>query len=885
MRQKNYRIRRLVVAALGAATGVSGVAIASATPAGAVAPSVATVAGSKPVLHATLSNQPAGAEAISIPAGAVYGGTDTVTLTVTDFGAAATVDFAATPTVTNPQVTGNPGMGVPTVTGMGSNALVIHLNDAAGGTGTATQLITVTGITYTTTAAAAGDVNVATTGTITGVTYPSPNSPASNATVVTTPTIGLTAATTPEVGAGLNNQAAGTDSFGFATQNTGWFVGDQLTIRVAPTSGGNCGGTLASPVGIGFASAPTVSATTVAGQTAPTFSAVGLTQSAGPCTGTAYFDQAIVTLTNSGTITGAGGLGATQPVTITFSGIAYNITAAVPVGNVSVTGLYNSTAVVGPSIVGATTGPSNADVGTLSVTANTPPVGLASGSTNAAISNLVITEAQPGAVPTGTVCVLLSGASGTFNTTTAPTVTASGGGAVVGAPAVNTAGTLLQFNVTTASTATAATYTVGNLHVNAPAAGGADVAAVTDGASSACAGGTSLAAALTLYNTFGVNRIYGQTADGTAAAELANAFTGGCPTTKNVVLATDQNFPDALSASYLASKLGTGVLLTPTNALAAETVTALRVGGINHVYIVGGPLAVSETVVAALQAEPVYNCGGTVPVTNPTTGAQVLETVTQVYGQTQYDTAQTVAQYFGSSVGTGSFNGAYPTSTTGTSAYNTTSGLSGTLAPASATPSATAILATGQTFPDAMTASAMSYARQWPILLTQQASLSPQASAAITDLGIKQVIVMGGPIAVSDTVLSQLGTLGVSIIRIAGTDYTDTAQLLAQFELSTTLVSGQATGLGWAVGHAYSVNVSRGDFFADALAGSALAGLAHAPIVLTFDPNTLGTGIPALFTAEHGLTAPNQVNNITVLGGPIAVTPATVSAVLASIPS
>ena len=350
------------------------------------------------------------------------------------------------------------------------------------------------------------------------------------------------------------------------------------------------------------------------------------------------------------------------------------------------------------------------------------------------------------------------------------------------------------------------------------------------------------------------------------------------------MIATDQNFPDALSASYLASKLGTGVLLTPTNALASETVTALRIGGINHVYIVGGPLAVSETVVAALQAQPVFTCGGVTPVTNPSTGAQVTQTVTQVYGQTQYDTAQTVAQYFGSTVGTGNFNGAYPTSTTGTSAYNTTTGLSGTLAP-SAGGTATAILATGQTFPDAMTASAMSYAKQWPILLTQQASLSPQASAAITNLGIKQVIVMGGPIAVSDTVITQLVTLGVTVIRIAGTDYTDTAQLLAQFELSVTTVSGQPTGLGWAAGHVYNVNVSRGDFFADALAGSALAGLNLSPIVLTFDPNTLGTGIPALFTAEHGLAAPNQVHNITVLGGPIAVTPATVSAVLASIPS
>ena len=129
-------------------------------------------------------------------------------------------------------------------------------------------------------------------------------------------------------------------------------------------------------------------------------------------------------------------------------------------------------------------------------------------------------------VPTGTVCITLSGTSGAFSTTSTPTVTATGGGAVVGAPTISTNGLVLQFNVTTASTGTAATYTVGNLIVNAPVAGGADVAAVIDGASSACAGGTTLSAALTMYNTFGVNRIYGQTADGTAAAELTAAFAG-----------------------------------------------------------------------------------------------------------------------------------------------------------------------------------------------------------------------------------------------------------------------------------------------------------------------------------------------------------------------
>jgi putative cell wall-binding protein len=447
-----------------------------------------------------------------------------------------------------------------------------------------------------------------------------------------------------------------------------------------------------------------------------------------------------------------------------------------------------------------------------------------------------------------------------------------------------------SFQVTTAST-TATSYTISGLSVVNPSGFpvGNVTAKVFASATSTCASATSTYSQnAVVYSVFSVNRIFGQTADGTAAAELASQFPppASCPSSHTVVLATDQNFPDALSASYLASQLGTGVLLTPTNALASETVTALRVEGINHVYVVGGPLAVAPIVTNALVQEQAFNCGGTVGVTSG--GNPVMLAVTQVYGQNQYDTAQTVAQFFGAgAVGAGNFFGAYPTSVSGTSAYNTTTGLSGTLTPASSAPTPTAILATGQTFPDAMAASAMSYWGDWPILLTQQGSLSSQAAGAIANLAIKQVIVMGGPIAVSDTVVAQLEALGVSVIRIAGTDYTDTSQLLAQFELSTTSSGPGRTGLDWAElngSHVYGVNIARGDFFADALAGSAIGGRTDTPIVLTFNPGTLGNGIPALFTAEHALTVPNQVNAFTVLGGPIAVANATVNAALASIP-
>ncbi len=55
---------------------------------------------------------------------------------------------------------------------------------------------------------------------------------------------------------------------------------------------------------------------------------------------------------------------------------------------------------------------------------------------------------------------------------------------------------------------------------------------------------------------------------------------------------------------------------TPTGALSSVTSVALRLEGITHVYIVGGPLAVSSAVVTQLQGTQAFNCGGTTGITN-----------------------------------------------------------------------------------------------------------------------------------------------------------------------------------------------------------------------------------------------------------------------------
>ena len=706
-----------------------------------------------------------------------------------------------------------------------------------------------------------------------------------------------------------SNQPA--TNWGFTFSN-GFAAGDTLVINIGPPGSTAC---QSSSNYVGFDAPPTVTVKAVSsGQdTPPAITATLSQQTSNPlefvlCPG--IKDQLKLSIGNGPDTTATGSSSWTWAVTV--SGITYDVGSAAAPGNVSTAASYVP-ATGTPLSVGLS---ANAVVTAVGVSANLPPVLVQPNTTldtsvTTAISPVVLGESAKAAIPAGSfVCIELN--AGNYfltNSMFAPiglAQTDAGSGAVIANSgalsgfgpssalgAFDTSG--VAFQVTTAST-TAGVFEAAGLRVVDPVSVpfGAQKLTVYAATSVAnCASGTATAVysyAIPGFSVFNTSRIFGQDADGTAAAELAAVFppTGSsCPVSKSVVLATDQNFPDALSASYMAAQLGSGVLLTPTGSLSSVTSVALRLEGITHVYVVGGPLAVNDAVVTQLQGTQAYNCGGSTGVTNGS--GPVNLAVTRVFGQTQYDTAQMVAQFFGpSGVGTGAFGGGYPIIVTGTSAYNTTSGLSGTLAPASSAATPTAILATGQTFPDAMAASAMSYAKKWPILLTQRGSLSSQASSAIANLGVRQVIVMGGPIAVSDAVVTQLAALGVSVLRIAGTDYTNTAQLLAQFELSTTAnAASQPAGLGWAdLGvnpNTYGVNVARGDFYADALAGSAVGGVNHAPIVLTLNPDTLGTGIPDLFTAEAGLTLPNQVDQVTVLGGPLAVTPATATAVLQAI--
>jgi putative cell wall-binding protein len=382
-----------------------------------------------------------------------------------------------------------------------------------------------------------------------------------------------------------------------------------------------------------------------------------------------------------------------------------------------------------------------------------------------------------------------------------------------------------------------------------------------------------------IVSTFAAyTRIGGATPEATAAAELEHQFqvTGGnCPgttATRPVLLATAKTYPDALASAPLARSLATGTLLTTPTALSAPTAAALAREGITHVTVLGGPLAVSTAVVTKLEATPATTCGG-----RGTTGSDI--TVTRIAGATAYETAAQIAAAAAvSGVGSLDLAAAYAgtNATGGGGRFNLTAGTA-SRAPVSGGALVTAVLATGSGFQDAESASTLAYAEKLPVLLTAPTSLSAPAAAAISSLHIAQVVVMGGQLAVSDAVVAAVKGMGVSVLRVAGEDATGTAVELARLETSPV-----GAGVGW---HGTGdLTVAQGGYFSDGLAGAVVAADGPAvtdpePLVLTESPTTVGTPLSA-FLHQAGTTGLDgtAVTHLTILGGPLALTPPTVQA-------
>jgi len=308
--------------------------------------------------------------------------------------------------------------------------------------------------------------------------------------------------------------------------------------------------------------------------------------------------------------------------------------------------------------------------------------------------------------------------------------------------------------------------------------------------------------------------IWGSTRYQTAAAIALAAFPQG---TDTVLIATGENFPDALGAAALAGEENIPILLTDGDVLSPECKDAIIDLGVDEdVWIVGGESAISEAVVTEIVN---------------TIDAEI-DPPKRISGTDRYSTALAIANEI--SGGTGGLDEPY------------------------------GFVATGLNYPDALAASAISYALDIPIYLVPGTSIPTATMDQMEVDGVTIPVILGGTSAVGSGVETALKSRfgNDNVYRVWGENRYQTA-----YEISQWAKDVLDFGMNGAC-------VATGESFPDALAGGQLAGARYAPMILT-SSSQLSLAAQDFCTGNE-----MEVRHITILGGPAAVS-ATVRTALA----
>lgn len=277
------------------------------------------------------------------------------------------------------------------------------------------------------------------------------------------------------------------------------------------------------------------------------------------------------------------------------------------------------------------------------------------------------------------------------------------------------------------------------------------------------------------------------------------------------VVVTGRDFPDALAGSFAAGRLAGPILLVEPDGVPGPTLESLADLGVEIVVMLGGTNAIDETVEGTLETEGY--------------------TVQRIEGRDRYHTAAEVALEYGRDAD-GRLDG-----------------------------DRTAILATGENFPDALSAGPLAARAQLPLLLTPGDRTMPVVDDALAQLGIERIVVVGGDAAVSSGVVAAYENQGYAIERFAGPSRTATAAVVADNAIARLGFDDRV------------VLLARGDAFPDALTASMHGATLGAPILLARSPGLLSQP-----TAGWLAEACPQVGVVRALGGGAAIQPGTLGA-------
>ncbi|KUO78431.1 MAG: cell wall-binding protein [Desulfosporosinus sp. BRH_c37] len=251
------------------------------------------------------------------------------------------------------------------------------------------------------------------------------------------------------------------------------------------------------------------------------------------------------------------------------------------------------------------------------------------------------------------------------------------------------------------------------------------------------------------------NRLAGEDMYETSA-EVAKS---GWKTSYYAIIVSGENFSDALCSAPLAQEYNAPLLLTSKDTLNAQTKIQLSRLKVKNVIIIGGTGVISSVV-----EQSVKNMG--------------IE-VSRIAGKDRYDTSIKIAQSMGQ------FD--------------------------------QAVIASGETFPDALSIAPIAAMKGIPILLTSKDNLTESMQAYLLKT-VKSTYVVGGTGVISEDVFKLLP----SPKRLSGVN---------RYETNISIIKEFANELDFGICY-----LSTGEYFADALAGSTLAALSSSPVFLVNDP-------------------------------------------------
>lgn len=230
----------------------------------------------------------------------------------------------------------------------------------------------------------------------------------------------------------------------------------------------------------------------------------------------------------------------------------------------------------------------------------------------------------------------------------------------------------------------------------------------------------------------------------TAAAISAATFSPGVD---GLVVATGTTFADALAGAAAAARVGGPLLLVTSTSVPSATAAELQRLDPQHVYVLGGPGAVSDAVMSTVGA-----------YTMPTPGA-----VTRLFGTDRYATAAAISSAL--------FD-------PGTD---------------------WAFVATGENFPDGLAAGPAAGLLGAPILLVHDDSVPPSTAAELVRLAPEHIVVVGGTGVVSNSVYAALASYaGSGIERVSSADrYATAAAVSARFFAPGVVAAFAATGVNF----------------------------------------------------------------------------------------